>query len=259
MNTTEIKTADYLRIISDMVSANNEVISRLAKASKYANIVQSRLSIPEENEVAVGVLAVLFCHSSMYGKVPFRRLKLKMDLINLLNPLILEDFIYLLNNKYITLYKSVENIEYISITDKLYKQIWNDMTPENEKLFMLLAGKELTEGQLKYFKSKLFNKDLDIAELFKTAVVCKQFEAAKTIIDFGWDMNKEHEIMAYELFICANFNSSKFCIDFYITHGLMITEGLIEKIIEIAEENEYDFDFENTEKLIIELQKKIEQ
>lgn len=259
LKTQEIKTTDYLRKIADLVSANNDVANRLTKASKYANVVQSRLNIPYRHEVSVGILAVLFCHSSMYGKVPFRRLKLKMDLINLLDPLIVEDFIYLLNNKYITLYKSVENIEYISITDKLYKQIWNNMTEENLKLFLLLAGKELTEGQLKYFKSKLFNDGLDIGELFMTAVVCKQFEAAKAIISFGWNINRESETMAYELFICANYNSSKFCIDFYLTQGLKITEGLIEKIIEIAEENEYDFDYENTEKLIIELQKKIEQ
>ncbi len=94
----EIKTADYLRIIADLVSANNDVANRIEKASKYANIVLTRLNIPAQHEVAVGVLAVLFCHSRIYGKVPFRRLKLKMDLLDLLNPLIVEDFIYLLNN-----------------------------------------------------------------------------------------------------------------------------------------------------------------
>ena len=110
----EIKTADYLRIIADLVSANNEALNRIEKASKLANIVQIRLGIPVQHEVAVGILAVLFCHSTMYGKVPFRRLKLKMDLLDLLNPLAVEDFIYLLNNKYITLENSVQNIEYIS-------------------------------------------------------------------------------------------------------------------------------------------------
>jgi len=256
LNSTEIKTADYLRIIADLLATNNDVANRLAKASKYANIVQKRLNFPEENEVAVGVLAVLFCHSNMYGKVPFRRIKLKMDLLDLLNPLIVEDFIYLLNNKYITLYKSVENIEYISITDKIYKQIWNDMTPENEKLFMLLAGKELNEWQLKFFKSKLINSGLDIGELFKTAVVCKQFEAAKQIINFGFDMNKESEIMAYELFICANYNSSKFCVDFYLSQNLKITQALIDEMLKIAEENWEDFDYENTLKLVEELKLK---
>lgn len=256
LNSTEIKTADYLRIIADLLATNNDVANRLAKASKYANIVQKRLNFPEENEVEVGVLAVLFCHSNMYGKVPFRRIKLKMDLLDLLNPLIVEDFIYLLNNKYITLYKSVENIEYISITDKIYKQIWNDMTPENEKLFMLLAGKELNEWQLKFFKSKLVNSGLDIGELFKTAVVCKQFEAAKQIINFGFDMNKESEIMAYELFICANYNSSKFCVDFYLSQNLKITQALIDEMLKIAEENWEDFDYENTLKLVEELKLK---
>ena len=179
-----------------------------------------------------------------------------MDLLDLLNPLIVEDFIYLLNNKYITLYKSVENIEYISITDKIYKQIWN-MTPENEKLFMLLTGKELNEWQLKFFKSKLVNSGLDIGELFKTAVVFKQFEAAKQIINFGFDMNKESEIMAYELFICANFNSSKFCVDFYLSQNLKITQALIDEMLKIAEENWEDFEIENTLELIGELKQKM--
>lgn len=256
LNKTKIKTTDYLRIIADLVSANNNVANRLKTASKYANVVQARLSIPEEHEVAVGILAVLFCHSSMYGKVPFRRLKLKMGLIDLLNPLIVEDFIYLLNSKYVFLEKSVQNIEYISITDKLYKQIWNNMTEENEKLFMLLAGTELNEGQLKYFKSKLFNKDLDIGELFKTAVVCKQLEAAKAIISFGWDMNREQETMSYELFICANYNS-KFCVDFYLSQGLKITQELIDKMLELAEEQEEYFDYNNTLELVNELRQKM--
>lgn len=252
----EIKTTDYLRIIADLVSINNDVANRVEKASKLANIVQIRLGIPVQHEVAVGILAVLFCHSTMYGKVPFRRLKLKMDLLDLLNPLAVEDFIYLLNNKYITLENSVQNIEYISITYKVYKQIWN-MSPKNEKLFMLLAGKELNEAQLKFFKSQLFNDGLNIAELFKTSVICSQFSAAKAIIDFGWDMNKEHEIMAYELFICANYNSSKFCVDFYLTQGLKITQALIDKMLELAEEQEEYFEYENTEKLVEELKSKM--
>jgi hypothetical protein len=131
------------------------------------------------------------------------------------------------------------------------------MTNENRKLFMLLAGKELNEEQLKYFKSKLFNKDLDVGELFKTAVVCKQFEAAKEIVNFGWDMNKEHETMAYELFICANYNSSRFCIDFYLMNGLRITQELIDKILKFAEDEVNHFEFENTLKLVEELKPKM--
>jgi hypothetical protein len=157
LNTTEIKITDYLRIIADLVSANNDMANRIEKASKYANIVQARLNIPLQHEVAVGVLAVLFCHSSIYSKVPFVRLERKMKLLDLRNPLVVEDFIYLLNNKYITLVSFVENIEYISITDRLYKEIWKDMTEENRKLFMMVSGKTLTAGQLNFFKSKLFN------------------------------------------------------------------------------------------------------
>ena len=227
--------------------------NRITKASNHANTVQSRLNIPEQHEVSVGVMAVLFCHSRIYGKVPFRRLMLKMDLIDLLNPLIVEDFIYLLNNKYITLEKSVVNIEYISITDKLYKQIWNYMREENRNLFLLLAGRQLNFAQLNHFKSQLFNDGLDIGELFRTAVVCGQFEAAKVIIEFGFDMNREKELMAYELFICGNYNSSKFCVDFYLAHGLKITTELIDKMLKIAEEQQDDFDIENTLILVEEL------
>lgn len=254
---TEIETTDYLRIIADLVSVNNDIENRVKKASKYANIVQKILNIPIRHELGVSLLGVLLYHSSMYSKVPFRRLQLKMDLLDLLNPLAVEDFIYLLNNKYITIEKSIQNIEYISITDKVYKQIWNYMTEGNRKLFMLLAGKKLTEGQLEYFKSKLFNKDLDVGELFKTAVVCKQFEAAKVILEICFDINKESEIMGQELFICANYNSSKFCVDFYLSQGLKITQELIDKMLKIADENRADFDYENTLKLVVELKLKM--
>jgi len=255
---TEIKTADYLRIIADLVSVNNEALNRIEKASKLANIVQIRLGIFAQHEVAVGILAILFCHSTMYDKVPFRRLKLKMDLLDLLNPLAVEDFIYLLNEKYITLEKSVQNIEYISSTDELYKKLWSDMTEENRKLFMMVSGKTLTGGQLNFFKSQLYNEGLDIGELFITCVVCaNQTQAAKAILDFGWDMNKKTEIMAYELFICSQYNSSKFCVDFYLSHGLKITQELIHKMLKIAEDNRADFDYESTLKLVEELKLKM--
>ena len=179
-----------------------------------------------------------------------------MDLLDLLNPKVIEDFIYLLNNKYIILEKSVDNIEYISITDTLYKKIWQDMTPENEKLFMLLVGRALSDGQLKFFKSKLFNKDLDIAELFKTAVVCKQFEAAKIILDFGYDQNRD-DTMPFEIYLCLHL--SKFCLDFYLENGLKITNELLDRILAIAVEHQedFDFDFEETEKLVEELKQRM--
>lgn len=254
---TDIKTTDYLRIIADLVSANSDVNNRIEKASKYANIVQSRLNIPLKHEVAVGVLAVMFCHSSLYGKVPFRCLKLKMGLLDLLNPLVVEDFVYLLNNKYITLVKSVENIEYLSLTKKLYNQIYEKMNEENRKLFLLLSGKVLDYKQVSFFKSQLFNPGLDVGELFMTAVICGQFEVAKLIIDFGWDMNRENEIMGQELFVCANYNSSKFCVDFYLSKGLKITQELIEKLLKIADDNRADFSYENTLKLVEELKQKM--
>lgn len=254
---TEIETTDYLRIIADLVSVNNDIENRVKKASKYANIVQKILNIPIRHELGVGLLCVLFFHSRIYCKVPFERLKLKMGLLDLTNPLGVEDYIYLLNREYIELEKSVVNIEYISITDKLYKQIWNYMREELRNLFLLLAGRQLNFAQLNHFKSQLFNDGLDIGELFRTAVVCGQFEAAKVIIEFGFDMNREKELMAYELFICGNYNSSKFCVDFYLAHGLKITTELIDKILKIADDNREDFDYENTLKLVEELKLKM--
>jgi hypothetical protein len=105
--------------------------------------------------------------------------------------------------------------------------------------------------------SKLFNIGLDIGELFLTAVVCGQFEAAKAIIDFGWDMNRETEIMAYELFICANYNSSKFCLDFYLNNGFLITQVLIDQILSIGNEHWDDFESENTIRLVEELKSRM--
>lgn len=246
---SEIKTIDYLRILADLVSANNDTLNRIEKASTLANIIQARLAIPVQHEVAVGILAVLFCHSRLGGKVPFRRLRLKMGLLDLLHPLVVEDFIFLLNNKYIKLEKSVDNIEYIQITSRLYKQIWKNMTEENERLFMMVAGKTLTDGQLKFFKSKLFNVDLDVAELFKTAVVCKQFEAAKIILDFGYDQNRD-DTMPFEIYLCLHL--SKFCLDFYLENGLIITNELLDEVLTIALEHQGDFDFEynETERLV---------
>ena len=164
-----------------------------------------------------------------------------------------EDFIFLLNNQYIEIGKYANNIEWIKITAKLYNQIWHDMTDENHKLFMLLAGRELNDPQLRYFKNHLFNEGLDIAELFLMAVVCRQFEAAKAIIDFGYDMNKEFEIMAYELFICSQMNGSRFCVDFYIEQGLKITDTLLKEIMKYAEENRNDFYYDKAVALVAEL------
>lgn len=253
---TEIKTTDYLRIIADLVSANNDVSNRVKKASKLANIFQKRLGIPAQHEVAVGILSILFCHSTIYGKVPFRRLKLKMYLLDLTNPLVVEDFIYLLNEKFITLEKSVQNIEYISSTDELYKKLWGDMRDENRNLFMLLAGKQLNKAQLKYFKSKLFNEGLDISELFRTAVVLSQFNAAKLLIDFGYDQNKD-ELTPWEVFLCSYYNGSKFALDFYISVGLKITQKLIDEVLVIAEEQIEYFDYEDAEELVKELKLKM--
>ena len=63
--------------------------------------------------------------------------------------------------------------------------------------------------------------------------------------------------MAYELFICANYNSSKFCVDFYLSQNLKITQALIDEMLKIAEENREDFDYENTLKLVEELKLKM--
>lgn len=250
----KLKTTDYLRIIADRCSTNDNAIQRVDSATKYASIVQHRLTIPDDFEVSVGILAVLFCNSRLNSKVPFHRLKLKMGLLEITN--VQEDFIYLLNNGFVELGKSSDNIEWIRIKSKLHLQLYNNMTDGNRNLFLMLFGKELNEPQLKFLKSKLFNKDLDISELFRTAVVCGQLDAAKEIINCGFNINKEFEAMAYELLICANY-SSKFCLDFYLTQGLKITDNLIAEMLKLAEEHQDHFEIENTYKLIEKLKLKM--
>ena len=246
----ELQTTDYFRIIADLCLINDNAIHRVDRATKLANIVQKILNIPEDYEVAVAILSVLFCHYRLCSKVSFSLFKLKMGLLEITN--VQEDIIYLENNKYIELGKSANNIEWIQIKSKLYSQLYNDMTEENHNLFLLIAGKQLNAPQLNFFKSKLFNEGLNISELLRTAVVCRQFEAAKAIISFGYDMNKQTEQMGYELFICANYYS-KFCIDFYIQQGLKITDTLLKEIMKNAEENSDDFEIEKTIELIEEL------
>ena len=246
----KLRTTDYLRIIADLCSNNDNVIHRVDNATKLTNVVQKNLSIPEDYEIAVAILSVLFCNYTLCHKVSFSQFKLKMGLFEITN--VQEDIIYLLNNIYIELGKSANNIDWIQIKSKLYSQLYNDMTKQNHNLFLLVAGKQLNAPQLNFLKSKLFNEGLDISELFRTAVVCRQFEAAKAIISFGYDMNKETEQMGFELFICANYDSF-FCVDFYIQQGLKITDKLLNQILKYAEENSEDFEVENSFNLIEEL------
>ena len=109
---------------------------------------------------------------------------------------------------------------------------------------------------MRFFKSKLFNVDLNIAELFKTAVVCRQFDAAKLILSFGYDQNRD-DTMPFEIYLCLHL--SKFCLDFYIENGLKITNEILDKILAIAIEHQkyFDFDFEETEKLVEELRQRM--
>jgi hypothetical protein len=171
---------DKLRIISDLSLRKNSM-KKIDTLEKIAHEVQKKLDIPQDYEVAVGILSVLFYICTINGKVPIQRLKMKMGLNEITD--IQEDFIYLLNNHYIEIGKYANNVEWIKITAKLYKQIWHEMTEENHQLFMLIGGKQLNEAQLIFFKSKLFNEGLDIGELFLTAVVCRQNEAAKNILE----------------------------------------------------------------------------
>ena len=108
------------------------------------------------------------------------------------------------------------------------------MTKENQELFHLVFGVKLGKTELEYLKSKLKNHNLDIPELFITSVVCKQLDAARLIIDSGFDMNKEIEFLIYQLLMCSNYDSSMIYIDFYIQHGLIITEELLMGLRELA-------------------------
>ena len=255
----ELQTTDYLRIIADLCSTNDNAIQRVDSATKYASIVQHRLTIPDDFEVSVAILAVLFCNSRLNSKVPFNRFILKLGLLEITE--VQEDFIFLLNNNYIEIGKSAENKVWIKIKSKLYLQLFYNMTVENRSLFLMLFGKELNEPQIRFFKSKLFNKDLDIGQLFFTSVSCHQLAASRAILEMGWNINKQTDEMGYEmgyeLFICANYNSSKFCVDFYLANGLKITQTLLHKMLEFAEENQDEFDIENTIKLVEELRQRM--
>lgn len=129
------------------------------------------------------------------------------------------------------------------------------MDEKSRELIMLLSGGELSEEKKCYFKSQL-NDDLDLCQIFFTAVACRKYEQAKDIIDIGWNIN-EINIMSDELVICANFESSMEYIDFYISVGLVITEELFNEVMKIAQENQEYFETEKTERLIEELKSRI--
>lgn len=129
------------------------------------------------------------------------------------------------------------------------------MDEKSRELIMLLAGGELSEEKKCYFKSQL-NDDLDLCQIFFTAVACRKYEQAKDIIDIGWNIN-EINIMSEELFVCANFDFCMEYIDFYISVGLVITEELLNEVMKIAQENQEYFETEKTERLIEELKSRI--
>lgn len=249
----KLKMIDKLRIISDICLNRKTLIKRIDYIERIIHGIQRELDIPEDLEVAVAILSVLFNVSKINGKVPFNKFMLKIGIDK--PTIIQEDIIYLVNNQYIEIGKYANDVESIRITAKLYNQIWQDMTEKNHKLFMLLAGRELNEPQLKFLRSQLFNNGLDISQLFLSAVSFRQYEAARVIISFGFDMNKEYEVMAYELFVCSQVSCSKYCIDFYIQHDLKITDRLLDEIVKFAQENSEDFEVENTFKLIAELRR----
>lgn len=122
---------------------------------------------------------------------------------------------------------------------------------------MLIAGGELSEEGKCYFKSQL-NEELDLTQIFFTAVSCKKYEQAQDVIDIGFNIN-DISIISGELFICANFNSSMEYIDFYISVGLTVTEELLNEVMRIAQENQEYFEIEKTERLIEELKSRISE
>lgn len=134
------------------------------------------------------------------------------------------------------------------------------MDENNRKIFEILTGPELIPSQLKQFKESVSESvNLDLGQLLFTAVECEQFEAAKIIIELGYDMNRENETMAYELFLCSQLNGSDFCTEFYLQQGLKVTDELITKIVGYAESNPDDFEIERTidyvDKLILKYNK----
>lgn len=131
------------------------------------------------------------------------------------------------------------------------------MDEKSRELILLIAGGELSEEGKCYFKSQL-NENLDLTQIFFTAVACRKYEQAQDVINFGWNINVI-SIMSEELFICANFESAMEYIDFYISLGLVITEELLNVVMRIGYENQEYFEIEKTERLIEELKSRISE
>lgn len=124
------------------------------------------------------------------------------------------------------------------------------------RIIKLLSGTELNNRQLIQIRDCICNSEnLDLGELLVFAVNCNQFEAAKIIIELGYDLNRESETIAYELLLCSQYNGSDFCVDFYIQQGLIITDDLLTKVIQLAETNPDDFIIEKVVDLVENLRK----
>lgn len=129
------------------------------------------------------------------------------------------------------------------------------MDEKSRELILLIAGGELSEEDRRYFKSQL-NEELDLTQIFFTAVSCKKHEQAQDVIDIGFNIN-DISIISGELYICAKFESSMEYIDFYFSVGLIITEELLNTILKIAQENQEYIEIEKAERLVEELRLKI--
>jgi len=108
---------------------------------------------------------------------------------------------------------------------------------------------------LTFFKSNLTNAGLDIGLLLRQSALSEQYDAVKSIIDSGFDMNKQHKIMAFELFMCANTVYSEAVIEIYLQFGLRINQSLIKEIMKIARYHSDEFDPVKTMLLIEDLKK----
>jgi len=107
----------------------------------------------------------------------------------------------------------------------------NQNERNNQRLFKLLFNSKLTESEIRFIKLNLNNKDLDIGELFRTAVTNKHFIVSDIILKNGYEINSDQEEIIQDLSYCVDYYS-EFAVDYYFKKGLMITQEIAERLKE---------------------------
>lgn len=81
-----------------------------------------------------------------------------------------------------------------------------------------------------------------LGDLLVDRIKSGRFDEAKSIIDLGYEANRQSETIAVEMFLFSQLFTNQCCIDFYIRNGVEITSELLERILEMLSifPNEFD-------------------